>query len=273
VPPTYNPTWLVEFKKFSCVFITRQGCTFCQLASLWRLAPCSPRHIECIAYSHGAAAELLKTRLAENMCLCACVCAHVWHAYTCMSLHCLLYPASSFTVYNLWTFYTKATLKSDSGNGFPFWESARNFYLLQCIQNNLGPLRNVSLRGMQLRHEAEHLSPSSVEVKNAWTCTSMASYVFVLWCIMKHRCSLLALQKSQLFSVFDRWHYLSGGLNATFNSTCMFFHTFCICKRQCLYVYMYFYLLSQRTWIFRKELKTVKSLPLVFTLSPTPCIA
>jgi hypothetical protein len=35
--------------------------------------------------------------------------------------------------------------------------------------------------------EADHLPPSSAEVKNAWSYTSTSQYVFMAWCLVKHR--------------------------------------------------------------------------------------
>jgi hypothetical protein len=35
--------------------------------------------------------------------------------------------------------------------------------------------------------EADHSPPSSAEVKNAWSCTSAPQYVFMAWCLVKHR--------------------------------------------------------------------------------------
>jgi len=35
--------------------------------------------------------------------------------------------------------------------------------------------------------EADHLPPSNAEVKNAWAHTSSPSYVFMEWCLVKHR--------------------------------------------------------------------------------------
>jgi hypothetical protein len=36
-------------------------------------------------------------------------------------------------------------------------------------------------------NKADHLPPSSAEVKNAWSCTSIPQYVFMAWCLVKHR--------------------------------------------------------------------------------------
>jgi hypothetical protein len=36
-------------------------------------------------------------------------------------------------------------------------------------------------------HEADHSPPSSAEVKNAWRYTSAPQYVFMAWCLVKHK--------------------------------------------------------------------------------------
>jgi len=36
-------------------------------------------------------------------------------------------------------------------------------------------------------HEADHSHPSSAEVKNAWSYTAAPQYVFMVWCLVKHR--------------------------------------------------------------------------------------
>jgi hypothetical protein len=35
--------------------------------------------------------------------------------------------------------------------------------------------------------EADHSPQSSAEVKNVWSCTSTTPYVFMAWCLVKHR--------------------------------------------------------------------------------------
>jgi hypothetical protein len=35
--------------------------------------------------------------------------------------------------------------------------------------------------------EADHSSPPSAEVKNAWSCTSFPQYVFMAWYLVNHR--------------------------------------------------------------------------------------
>jgi hypothetical protein len=39
----------------------------------------------------------------------------------------------------------------------------------------------------QLGREADHSPPSSAEVKNAWSYTSTPHYIFMAWCLVKHR--------------------------------------------------------------------------------------
>jgi hypothetical protein len=36
-------------------------------------------------------------------------------------------------------------------------------------------------------HEADDSPPSCAEVKNTWSCTTISQYVFVAWCLVKHR--------------------------------------------------------------------------------------
>jgi hypothetical protein len=43
---------------------------------------------------------------------------------------------------------------------------------------------------MQLGHEADHSPPSSAQVKNAWSYTSTPQYIFMAWCLIKHRIHL-----------------------------------------------------------------------------------
>jgi hypothetical protein len=35
--------------------------------------------------------------------------------------------------------------------------------------------------------EADHSPPSSAEVNNAWSYTSTPQYIFMAWCLVKHR--------------------------------------------------------------------------------------
>jgi hypothetical protein len=45
----------------------------------------------------------------------------------------------------------------------------------------------LSLGVKQLGCEADHLSPASAEVKNAWSYNPILPYVFMVWRLIKHR--------------------------------------------------------------------------------------
>jgi hypothetical protein len=45
----------------------------------------------------------------------------------------------------------------------------------------------LSLGVKRPEHEVDHSPPSSAEVKNAWSYTSIPLYVFMAWCLVKHR--------------------------------------------------------------------------------------
>jgi len=45
----------------------------------------------------------------------------------------------------------------------------------------------LSLEVKRSGREADHLSPSNAEGKNAWRYTCTAQYVFMSWCLVKHR--------------------------------------------------------------------------------------
>jgi hypothetical protein len=38
-----------------------------------------------------------------------------------------------------------------------------------------------------LGYEVDHSHPFSVEVKNAWSYTSIPQYIFMAWCLVKRR--------------------------------------------------------------------------------------
>jgi hypothetical protein len=42
--------------------------------------------------------------------------------------------------------------------------------------------------------EADHSPPSSAEVKNEWNYTSTPQYVFMVWCLVKHRDNFTFMQ-------------------------------------------------------------------------------
>jgi hypothetical protein len=44
-----------------------------------------------------------------------------------------------------------------------------------------------SFPGGRPGREADHSPPSSAVVKNAWSYTSTPQYIFMVWCLVKHR--------------------------------------------------------------------------------------
>jgi hypothetical protein len=81
----------------------------------------------------------------------------------------------------------------DDWGSVPGRENYGNFSLCHCIQTGSGahpasyPMGTGALFTGIKRPGlgAEHLPPSSADVKNAWSCTSIAQYVFVAWCLIK----------------------------------------------------------------------------------------
>jgi hypothetical protein len=83
----------------------------------------------------------------------------------------------------------------DLGSRDRFLAGARNFSLQHRAQNGSGahqpPIQwapgALSLGVKRPRREADHPPPSSAEVKNAWSYTSTPQYVFMAWCLVKHK--------------------------------------------------------------------------------------
>jgi hypothetical protein len=83
----------------------------------------------------------------------------------------------------------------DESSGVQFLARAGNFSLLHCIQPCSGaypPIPNgywelFPWGRMWPKHEADHSTSPSVKVKNAWHYTSTPLYIFVAWCLVKHR--------------------------------------------------------------------------------------
>jgi hypothetical protein len=61
--------------------------------------------------------------------------------------------------------------------------------LVQYVRS--GVQRVLSPGVKRLGSEADHPPPSSAEVKNAWSCTSNPSCVFIGWYLVKHRDNLI----------------------------------------------------------------------------------
>jgi len=45
----------------------------------------------------------------------------------------------------------------------------------------------LSLGVKQLGHKAYHLPPSSAKAENEWGYTSSPPYIFMAWCLVKHK--------------------------------------------------------------------------------------
>jgi hypothetical protein len=83
----------------------------------------------------------------------------------------------------------------DLGYRVRFPVGAGNFSLHHRVQNGSGDhpasypvgTRGSFPGGKRPGREADHSPPSSAEVKNAWSYTSTPQYVFMAWCLVKHR--------------------------------------------------------------------------------------
>jgi hypothetical protein len=82
------------------------------------------------------------------------------------------------------------------GGGVPFLKRFPfSFKIAFTARTALGPtqppiqwvLEALSLGVKRPRREANHSPPSSAKVKNAWSYTSTSQYVFMAWCLVKHR--------------------------------------------------------------------------------------
>jgi hypothetical protein len=52
------------------------------------------------------------------------------------------------------------------------------------------------------RRDADHSPPSSAAVKNVWSYTSTPQYVFMAWCLVKHRDSFTFTLLNEIFILF-----------------------------------------------------------------------
>jgi hypothetical protein len=66
---------------------------------------------------------------------------------------------------------------------------------IQCVRGAL------SLGVKRPGRDADHSSPSSAEVKNAWSYTSTPQYVFIAWCLVKHRDNFTLPYKTYIMTV------------------------------------------------------------------------
>jgi hypothetical protein len=81
-----------------------------------------------------------------------------------------------------------AGIRFSIGAGILFFDTASSRPTLKA---NLSPTQSAPgalTPGVKwTRREAEHLPPSSVKIKNARNYTSTVPYVFIAWCLSKHR--------------------------------------------------------------------------------------
>jgi hypothetical protein len=72
--------------------------------------------------------------------------------------------------------------------------------------------------------EADHSPPSSAEVKNAWSCTSNPQYVFMAWCLVKHRDNFTCITICIICNEFliDTTYFVQCSLHAKFSPEVQF---------------------------------------------------
>jgi hypothetical protein len=84
---------------------------------------------------------------------------------------------------------------NDRVSGVRFPTGAGNFSLFHRVQTGSGAhpapypmgIADPSLEVKRPWREADNSSPSVAEVKNVWRCTFTPQYVFIAWCLVKHR--------------------------------------------------------------------------------------
>jgi hypothetical protein len=94
----------------------------------------------------------------------------------------------------------------DRGPEVPFPVGAENFFPFSLRPDRLwvppsllfnGYRRALSSGVKRLARGANHSPVSSAVVKNAWSCTSTPQYVFMAWCLVKHRENFTFITKNQ----------------------------------------------------------------------------
>jgi hypothetical protein len=79
--------------------------------------------------------------------------------------------------------------------GFDSWQGLGIFLFTTASETAVGPTQPpiqwvpgaLSLGVKWPRREADHSALSSADVNNAWSYTSTPQYVFMAWCLVKHR--------------------------------------------------------------------------------------
>jgi hypothetical protein len=106
-----------------------------------------------------------------------------------------------------------------------------------------------------LGHEVDHSSPSSAEVKNAWSYTSSPQYIFKAWCLVTY-CHYLVLNHDT-FSTLLSSHILLSCICYQYNPVLSAYIHFVNATLYCI-LYLDFHLFS------------CQKLPLVFCPSSFP---
>jgi len=66
----------------------------------------------------------------------------------------------------------------------------------------------LSMGVKQPGHEADHSPPSSAKIMNTWSYTSNPQYIFMAWCLVKHRNNFtLSILSGEL--QWNAYHYYS----------------------------------------------------------------
>jgi len=108
-----------------------------------------------------------------------------------------------------WT--TGVQLPAGAGKGF--------FYLCHCIQTGSGVhpafctmgTMALSPKVQQQVPEVDHSPPSSVKVKNAWGYSLAPPYIFMGWCLIKHKdnftfsCQVILIGNSRMRHASDQF--------------------------------------------------------------------
>jgi hypothetical protein len=71
--------------------------------------------------------------------------------------------------------------------------------------------------------EANHSPPSTAEVKNAWSYNSTPQYVFMAWCLVKHRDIFTCIFYLPFMSISPKWSPPLRFLNWNFECITFFF--------------------------------------------------
>jgi hypothetical protein len=123
-----------------------------------------------------------------------CRCSLRWFTLICVTLgYNSVYDRGAFIIFKVIFKYTTKSRDSSVGITTRLW--AGNFSLHHWVQNGSGshPASYPTGTGGSFRGSKAAgawscpLIPSSAEVKNAWSYTSSPKYVFMAWCLVKHR--------------------------------------------------------------------------------------